>query len=75
MAKIKLSKGPVWITGMVAILSVIVIAFVRGMENVVLAGLDALVWLIAIGLGANLLFATQRSAFYRKELDKPEEEG
>jgi hypothetical protein len=73
VASLKLRKGPVWIAGYVSILGIIAAGFLKDKEAVILAALDAFVWLIAIGLGANVLFALQKSAFYRKELDKEEE--
>jgi hypothetical protein len=73
MADLKLKKGPIWIVGFLSILSVILGGFLAAMENVILAGLQSLVWIIGIGLGANVLFALQRSMFYRDELAKKDE--
>lgn len=66
----RLRKGPVWIAGFLACAAVIAGGFVSDREQVILAGLSSLVWIVGIGLGANVGEALQRSAFYEPALDK-----
>ena len=68
----RLRKGPVWLAGFVAIVAVIGGGFAAKDREVIMAGLDALVWHLAIGLGINLGVAVQRSIWYKPELDKKE---
>lgn len=66
----KLRKGPVWVTGFVAITAVIIGGFVVNNESVILQGLESMVWLIGLGLGFNVAEAVQRSALFKPELHK-----
>jgi len=65
----RLRKGPVWLAGFLACAVVIAGGFISDREQVILAGLSSLVWIVGIGLGANVGEAVQRSAFYKAELD------
>lgn len=68
----RLKKAPVFIAGFGAIVAAGIGGFASNMPDVVASALSALVWIVGIGLGANVGEAAQRSAFYRPELDKKE---
>lgn len=66
----RLGKGPVFLSGFVAIGLTIVAGFLTNRDTVILSALDAMVWIVGLGLGANVGAAVQKSALYRPELDK-----
>jgi hypothetical protein len=71
----RLSKGPVFLSGFLATSITIAAGFLTGRETVILAALDAMVWIVGLGLGANVGAAVQRSALYKPELDTTKREG
>jgi len=68
----RLKKGTVWLMGFFAISLVILGGFFATMQDVILAGLTALIWVIGLGLGAQVGDSIQRAALYKPELDKKE---
>lgn len=71
----RLRKGPVWGLGFAACCLVIAGGFATRDREVILKGLDAMVWVVGLGLGANVGEAVQRSALYKSELDTSKREG
>ncbi len=67
-----MKKRTVFLLGYSAIVGVITGGFWITNQDIVQAALTALVWLIGLGLGAQVGDSVQRAALYRPELDKKE---
>jgi hypothetical protein len=66
----RLKKAPVWICGLGAAAGVLAYGFAVHDNEVIFKGLDAVILLVGIGLGANLGEATQKSIWYKPDMDK-----
>jgi hypothetical protein len=69
----RLKKGTVWLMGFLSISLVILGGFFATMQEVILSGLTALIWVIGLGLGAQVGDSIQKSALYRPEMDNKKE--
>jgi hypothetical protein len=65
-----LKKTPIFWVGFLTIIGITIYGLLARLVDVALAGLTAIIWAMAVGLGANVGHSLQRSAFYKPELDE-----
>lgn len=68
-----LKKSTVWWAGFIVLALLGLVAIIQRTESVAQTIVYSIVWLVGIGLGAQVLDTTVKSVWYRPEMDKDKE--
>jgi len=67
-----LKKATVWWTGLIVIVALTLASILQKQTQTAQTGMYAVIWIVGLGLGAQVLDSTQKSIWFRRELYEPE---